>query len=130
VKCFCYFGAFHFCIRCLASPTYCFRCVDRPHYGTEFRIELIDATTDKPVGTSLITTQGLLQEQRDYLVEEKKVPFLSFVRPIRFEGTRRMVKELRAGLKPGFSSSEYYASRTGGVSTDGEVRPGKTCVGD
>ena len=96
----------------------------RPHYGTEFRIELIDATTEKPVGTGLITTQGMLQQQRDYLVEEKRVPFLSFVRPIRFEGTRRLMLELRAGFKSGFSTAEYYTSGKG-IASGGDARPGK-----
>jgi len=97
----------------------------RPHYGTEFRVELIDATTDKPVGTCLLTTQGLAQQQRDFLVEEKRVPFLSFLRPIRFEGTRRLVMELRAGFKSGFSSTDYYSADKGGASSDGEIRPGR-----
>lgn len=97
----------------------------RPHYGTEFRVELIDATTDKPVGTCLLTTQGLAQQQRDFLVEEKRVPFLSFLRPIRFEGTRRLVMELRAGFKSGFSSTDYYSADKGGASSDGEIKPGR-----
>lgn len=95
----------------------------RLHYGTEFRIECVDASTDKPIGTSLITTQSLLQQQRDYLIEEKKVPFLSFVRPIRFTELRRITVELRAGLKSGFSTD--FFSPTKAVSPDGDARPGK-----
>ena len=66
----------------------------------------------------------MLQQQRDYLVEEKRVPFLSFVRPIRFEGTRRLMLELRAGFKSGFSTAEYYTSGKG-IASGGDARPGK-----
>ena len=68
----------------------------------EYRLEVIDATTDRAVGTGFLTTQGLLQQQRDYLVEEKRVPFLSFLRaPIRCTELRPLVVELRTGFKPG-----------------------------
>lgn len=77
-----------------------------------------------PVGTGLITTQGMLQQQRDYLVEEKQVAFLSFVRPIRFEETRHLMLELRAGFKSGFSTSEYFTSGKG-IASGGDARPGK-----
>lgn len=38
----------------------------------EYRIDVVDATNDKVIGTGLITAQGLLQQQRDFLVEEKR----------------------------------------------------------
>lgn len=98
-----------------------------PHYGTEFRIELIDATTDKPIGKSLITTQGLLQQQRDYLVEEKRVPFLSFVRPIRFTEMRHVTIELRSGIKNGFST-DFFLPAKKSSSTDDDVHPGRLAV--
>jgi hypothetical protein len=96
---------------------------NRPHYGTEFRIELVDATTDRTIGTGLITTQGLLQQQRDYLIEDQRVPFITFLRPIRFTDVRRLVIELRAGVKSGFSF-DFYAQPKG-TSSDGEAKPGR-----
>jgi hypothetical protein len=93
-----------------------------PHYGTEFKIECIDAVTDKPIGSGLITTQGTLQEQRDYLIEEQKVPMLAFLRPLRFRGLRRKVIELRGGLKNGYSN-EFF-SPTKENSKSNEARAG------
>jgi hypothetical protein len=91
----------------------------------EYRIDVIDATTDKAIGTGLITTQGLLQQQRDYLVEEKRLPFLSFLlKPIRFADMRRIVIELRAALKHGYSSDFYTPVKTRSSLSDGEVHTG------
>lgn len=99
----------------------------RTHYGTEFRIELVDASTERVMGTCLITTQGLLQSQRDYLVEEMRVPLLSFLRPFRFVEMRRVILELRAGFKSGFSSTDYFASSKRGCLSDAEIQPGMCC---
>jgi hypothetical protein len=97
----------------------------RPHYGMEYRIDVIDATTDKAIGTGLITTQGLLQQQRDYLLEEKQLPFLSFIRkPIHFTEMRRIVIELRAGLRNGYSNDFYTPAKSRLSSSDGEVHIG------
>jgi hypothetical protein len=97
----------------------------RPHYGMEYRIDVIDATTDKSIGAGLITTQGLLQQQRDYLLEEKRLPFLSFVRkPIRFSEMRRIVIELRAGLKNGYSNDFYTPAKLRLSSAEGEAHVG------
>lgn len=115
----------------MVSQSYSFltyRSYVRSHYGTEFRIECVDATTDRPIGTGLITTQGLLQQQRDYLIEEKGVPFLSFIRPIRFTELRRISIELRAGLKSGFSS-DFYSPTSKTVLSDSESRPGESSSG-
>lgn len=98
----------------------------RPHYGTEFRIELIDASTDKPVGTGLITTQGMLQQQRDFLIEEKRVAFLSFLRPTPFTDMRRIAIELRAGLKSGFSSDFFSPGKTLASTVDAHASTSRT----
>jgi hypothetical protein len=97
---------------------------NRPHYGTEFRIELIDATTDRPMGKGLLTTQGLLQQQRDYLIEEKRAPFLSFLRPIKFTDLRHLTIEFRGGLKNGFST-DFFSTSKKSSTTDEELRPGR-----
>ena len=74
----------------------------------EYRIDVVDATNDKVIGTGLITAQGLLQQQRDFLVEEKRSPFLSFIlKPIHFTEMRRVVIELRAALKHGYRNDFY-----------------------
>jgi hypothetical protein len=95
----------------------------RPHYGTELRIEVVDGATDKPVGVTLLTTQSLLQEQRDFLVEQGDMSLFQFLKgPVKFKGKRRMILELRTGLKTGFGSDFFEASK--GSSTSGPG-PGK-----
>jgi hypothetical protein len=39
--------------------------MNSPHYGCAYRIDLVDALTDKPIGSSFLTTQSILQLQRD-----------------------------------------------------------------
>ena len=91
----------------------------------EYRIDVIDAATDKAIGTGLITAQGLLQQQRDYLVEEKRIPFLSFLlKPILFTEMRRIVIELRAALKNGYSNDFYTPVKSRSSLSDGEVHTG------
>jgi hypothetical protein len=83
----------------------------------------VDGATDKPVGVTLLTTQSLLQEQRDFLVEQGDMPLFPFRKgPIAFEGKRRLVLELRTGLKTGFGLDFFEASK--GPSTSGPG-PGK-----
>jgi hypothetical protein len=78
-----------------------------PHYGSEFRVELVDATTDTTVGTSLLTTQGLLQEQRDFLIEDRGVRPWAYFREVRNFNTRRLLcLGLRFDMKT--SSSLHY----------------------
>jgi hypothetical protein len=86
-------------------------------------MEVVDSTTDKPVGVALFTTQSLLQEQRDFLLEQGDIPLFPFLKgPIKFEGKRRLVVELRTGLKTGFGSDFFECSK--GSSTSAS-RPGK-----
>lgn len=98
----------------------------RKHYGTVFRIEVVDAASDKPIGTSVITTQGVLQQQRDYLIEEKGMPYLYFLMhgPLKFDKLRRAVVELRTGLNESdfFSPAKLQQTTT----TEVKSRPGKT----
>lgn len=93
----------------------------RPHYGVEFRVEVVDSATDEPVGATVLTTQSLLQEQRDFVVEQQGFPFV-LRGPLKFEGTRPLVLELRTGVKTGFSS-EFFASSSG--QPDSQSRQGK-----
>ena len=60
------------CFRSFGVRTYTFNLLTSPHYEMEYRIDVVDATNDKVIGTGLITAQGLLQQQRDFLVEEKR----------------------------------------------------------
>jgi hypothetical protein len=99
------------------------------HYGTVFRIEIIDATTDKAIGSSIVTTQGILQNQRDFLIEEKQMPYLYFLMhgPLKFDKVRRTVLELRTGLNendffnPSKQQQQISVSTT---SQDNKTRPG------
>ena len=65
------------------------------HHGADFKIEVFDANKDKPVGCTLLSTQGLLQWQRDELEKEGEITITStltqktmkaFPRKIRFWG--------------------------------------------
>jgi hypothetical protein len=85
----------------------------------------VDGATDQPVGVTLLTTQSLLQQQRDFLVEQGDMSLFQFHKgPVTFEGKRRLVLELRTGLKSGFGSDFFEASK--GPSTPGPgPGPGK-----
>ncbi len=81
----------------------------RPHYGTEFRVELVDATTDKSLGMTLLTTQCVLQYQRDLLVSQQGISFLSlFNGPTSFKNPIPLTLELRSGMKTGYGA-EFFA---------------------
>ena len=98
-------------------------------YGTVFRIDVVDATTDKPIGTTVVTTQGVLQEQRDFLIEEKGMPYLYFVMqgPLKFEKVRRTVIELRTGLnETDFFNHAKQQQTTSATISETKARPG-TC---
>ena len=102
--------------------------IQSPHYGTEFRIEVVDASTDKSVGMFLLTAQALLQEQRDLVVQHSGVSLLSFLyAPGKHEGKRRLICELRTGFKAGFGSEFFSASKTQ-AAKDSAPRPGMYIV--
>jgi len=97
----------------------------RPHYGTEFRIELVDATSDKPVGSSLVTTQTLLQRQRDAVVKKYGIPFLSAFRDNRTnECTQHLELDLRTGMKSGYSSDFYAPPKIQSSGSDNKLQSG------
>ena len=87
--------------------------VSVPHYASEFRVELVDAADDNPIGFVYMTAQMLLQEQRDDAVKQSSLPLpsLSFRK-------RRIVRELRKFVKSG-AASEYFVGA--GTKGSGEV---------
>ena len=94
----------------------------------EFRLEVIDASTDMTVGTALITTHGLLQDQRDYSVAEGRTPLLQCINgPICCKSKRKMRLELRTGIKSGYSSDFFVYSKASTTGTGGKQQPGKEC---
>jgi hypothetical protein len=36
---------------------------DVPHFGMEYKLEVVDVNTDKPIGSCLLSAQGMLQWQ-------------------------------------------------------------------
>ena len=79
-----------------------------PHYGSEFRIELVDAATDKTLGTELLTTQSILHKQRDYLIETKGI--VGYYRNILRYNSRRL---LQVGLRFDMdktTGSQYFSA--------------------
>jgi hypothetical protein len=79
-----------------------------PHYGSEFRIELVDAATDSTVGTGLVTTQMLLQQQRDFLIEHERFSMMGLLLSgTKFRGKRRIRLGLRHGMKD-LPSSDFF----------------------
>lgn len=71
-----------------------------PHYGSDFRIELVDATTDNTIGTTIVPAQSLLQRQRDFVIETEGASFLRYIqKPLVFKGKIRLELELRHDMK-------------------------------
>ncbi len=91
------------------------------HYGTEFRIEVLDASTDASIGSTLITTQGLMQWQRDKIVEKGGLKLDSIIAqdPMDIE-KRRFVLELRTGVKSGFGLDFYNSAKLKGSTHAGK----------
>lgn len=104
--------------------------VDRPHYGTEYRIELVDANTDKVVGTCLFPVQSLLQWQRDAMSTSTTLPLPSIL-DIRKQGLMRKktVVALRTGVKSGYGLDYFNAGKKDGTNkgdtTDSGGRSGE-----
>ena len=82
------------------------------HYGMEFKLELIDANSDEAVGIALITAQGLLQEQRDRLLNDPDFSVWSLFDPKKFSGAgkRRTNLALRTNVKNGFGLNFFDTS--------------------
>ena len=85
-----------------------------PDYAMEYRIELVDASSEKSVGSTLLTAQSLLQLQRDELIAEKGVA--AFIRglrnPERYAKQRHLALELRTGVKTGFGSDYFIPAQS------------------
>lgn len=94
----------------------------RAHYGTEFKIEVVDASTDKTIGTKLLTTQGLLQWQRDILAQQRAVTWETIFkqRPLHL-AKKTAILELRSGVKSGFGLDFYNNSKIGDGYRAGEI---------
>ena len=84
---------------------------------------MIDANTDKPIGSCLLSAQGLLQWQRDEIIADKSQLLLSFLHLRRYSEPRRVKLELRSGVKDGFGLNFYNSSKV----ADG---PNKQCPGE
>jgi hypothetical protein len=97
-----------------------------PDYAMEYRIELVDASSEKPVGTTLLTAQTLLQLQRDEMIAEKGISAFvqGFRNPVSYVKQRRLALELRTGVKSGFGSDYFVPAKTKpatGESKAGEI---------
>ena len=103
----------------------------RHHYGILFRVDIVDASTDAVVGTTILTAHGLLQNQRDLLVAQHggSSVLQAIKGPLRWRGKRRWKLELRSGAKDGFrgvftaSQSESERALDDAGATE---RPGKS----
>jgi len=101
---------------------------DVPHYGMEYKLEVLDANTDKPIGSCLLSAQGLLQWQRDGMLAKKDRLLLSFFHLRKYSEPRRARLELRTGVKDGFGLNFYNSSKVagGGPTNKGrEISPGE-----
>jgi hypothetical protein len=91
---------------------------DVPHYGMEYKLEVVDANTDKPIGSCLLSTQGLLQWQRDDMFAQTDRILLSLFHLRKYSEPRRVKLELRTGVKDGFGLNFYNSSEVVGSSTN------------
>jgi hypothetical protein len=102
----------------------------RAHYGEEFRLDVIDASTDAVIGTSLLTTQGMLQNQRDLLVAERGASMFQFLQgPLQWRGKQLLKLELRTGVKSAFGNDFFVAAKGHRAGKgDEEAQPGERDV--
>ncbi len=85
------------------------------HYGAEYKLEVVDVNTDKPVGACLLSAQGMLQWQRD---EKIRQGLLSLLDMSQISDHRRMKLELRTGVKDAFGLNFYNSSKLSGESRE------------
>jgi hypothetical protein len=83
---------------------------DVPHYGMEYKLEVVDANTDKSIGSCLLSAQGLLQWQRDDIFASIDRTLLSLFHLRKHPEPRRLKLELRTGVKNGFGLNFYISS--------------------
>ena len=88
------------------------------HYGTEFKIEVVDAMTDRPVGTKILTTQGLLQWQRDNIGWGLSPESIYNPQPLLLN-KKAIRMELRSGV--GFGLDFYKTAKLSETSRAGEI---------
>ncbi|GKY94104.1 hypothetical protein MPSEU_000376800 [Mayamaea pseudoterrestris] len=94
------------------------------HYGSEFLVELIDATNDKPIGKTLITTQCLLQLHRDALVEQSISSYFSLLLGQAKYESLHLKLALRSGVKRGFGYDFFVESKSAATATAELLSPG------
>jgi hypothetical protein len=91
-----------------------------PNYGTEFKIEVVDANNDTPVGCTLLSTQMMLLWHYDKFLSaenEEKTDVLFFLkrlvdsRTFKLDFTKCRL-ELRSGVKTGFGLDFYTPSKS------------------
>lgn len=95
-------------------------------YGAEFKIEVIDANSDKPAGWYLLSVHEVLQTQYDAIATDPNLHLehLYDARKIPVELKKKIV-ELRSGLKGGFGL-DFFSSDSKGDSDRNKSRPGIT----
>ncbi len=101
---------------------------DVPHYGMEYKLEVVDANTDKSIGSCLLSAQGLLQWQRDDLFASIDRTLLSLFHLRKYSEPRRLKLELRTGVKNGFGLNFYNSSMSSGDPSkekESSQRPGE-----
>mmetsp|Transcript_21844 Transcript_21844/g.47472 ORF Transcript_21844/g.47472 Transcript_21844/m.47472 type:complete len:2018 (+) Transcript_21844:77-6130(+) len=102
---------------------------DVPHYGMEYKLEVIDGSTEKPIGSCLLSAQGLLQWQRDDMLAKKDRLLLSFFHLKTYSEPRKVKLQLRTGVKDGFGLNFYNSSKVAGGPSKGKEtsqHPGET----
>lgn len=83
---------------------------------------MVDANTDTTIGTKLLTTQGLLQWQRDILAQQRALTWETIFkqRPLHLV-KKTAILELRSGVKSGFGLDFYNNSKIGDGFRAGEI---------
>ena len=112
--------------RHVLSHSHCLLHICRAHYGEEFRLDCVDAQTDEVVGTALLSTQGILQMQRDEAIHRYGASlFQCFRGPIVERGVRPGIKILlRKGVKNAFGLEFYVSSSEVGLDGGTESEKG------
>ena len=87
----------------------------------EYRVDVIDAKTERSIGSTMLTAQGLLEWQREVHIRDAGLAaFTPGMRHAPSSSFRSMQVELRSGLKAGFGIHYFRDSKP----TKGE-RPGE-----
>jgi C2 domain len=87
---------------------------DVPHYGMEYRIDVIDASNNTTLGTIIYTAQSLLQLERDRCIQRLGAfAYFPWIKWYTKSNPLLMKDILRTGFKEGFGSNYFvpYKSR-------------------